>query len=148
MVVTIWNGKEFEFDWLESEKQLREMSNNELRDFRKDVINEREGCGDMSDWGLVLDEVEALIDNEIARRNKVIYTKEVALTITDIFEDILEKYDISIPDEERTGDNGEARLYGINFDETLTKVECTVIELLEKCEIDYKADTWNEGEWN
>ena len=61
-----------------------------------------------------------------------IYTQEVATDIINAFEDLLDEHDISIPDEDRTGDEGEARIYGITFAELLGKVECMVIELMEE----------------
>ena len=38
--------------------------------------------------------------------------REVAANICDLFEDVLDEHDISIPDENRQGDEDEARLYG------------------------------------
>ena len=76
-----------------------------------------------------------------------VYTKEVAKDILEPFEDLLEENNISIPDEYREGDDYEARLYGATYDDLLTKVECMIIELMERCGVDYEADTWNCGNW-
>lgn len=35
--------------------------------------------------------------------------------IVELFEELLEKHDITIPDEDRTGDESEARLYGCTY---------------------------------
>ena len=78
---------------------------------------------------------------------KKVYTKEVANSIIDLFEDLLDDYDISIPDEDRTGDDGEARLYGMTYDKLLTQVEYVIIELMERCDIDFRPAKWNEGFW-
>ena len=41
--------------------------------------------------------------------------REVAITILDSFEDLLEELGITIPDQMREEDEGEARLYGLNY---------------------------------
>ena len=50
----------------------------------------------------------------------------VAIRILDVFEEMLESKGISIPDEDRTGDVSEARLYGMTYAE----LENTIEELL------------------
>ena len=39
----------------------------------------------------------------------------IAITILELFEDLLEKHNITIPDEDREGDESEARLYGMTY---------------------------------
>ena len=39
----------------------------------------------------------------------------IAATICELFEELLDKHDITIPDDDRTGDEGEARLYGLTY---------------------------------
>lgn len=39
----------------------------------------------------------------------------IAIQILEMFEDMLEEKDITIPDEDRTGDETEARLYGMAY---------------------------------
>ena len=68
MKITIWDGREFDFDRLESKESLKIMDTDALRGFRKDVVDERDGYDDMDDYGLVLDEVESMIDNELLSR--------------------------------------------------------------------------------
>ena len=41
---------------------------------------------------------------------KNIYTRDVANNIVEAFEDLLEENDITIPDEDREGNDDEARL--------------------------------------
>jgi len=77
----------------------------------------------------------------------IVYTKEVAMSILNYFEDMLDEKDIDIPDDDRTGDPDEARLYGMTFDDLLTKTEQTIIELSEQTKTNYVADTWNMGAW-
>lgn len=50
----------------------------------------------------------------------------VAIRILDIFEDMLENKGVSIPDEDRTGDESEACLYGMTYAE----LENEIAELL------------------
>lgn len=50
----------------------------------------------------------------------------VAIRILDIFEDMLENKGVSIPDEDRTGEESEACLYGITYAE----LENEIAELL------------------
>lgn len=47
----------------------------------------------------------------------------VAIRILDIFEEMLENKGISIPDEERTGDESEACLYGMTYAELENAIE-------------------------
>lgn len=39
----------------------------------------------------------------------------IAITILELFEDLLEKHNITIPDEDREGDESEARLFGMTY---------------------------------
>ena len=50
----------------------------------------------------------------------------VAIRILDIFEEMLENKGISIPDEDRTGEESEACLYGMTYADS----ENTIEELL------------------
>ena len=50
----------------------------------------------------------------------------VAIRILDIFEEMLERKGIIIPDEDRTGDESEACLYGMTY----ADLENTIEELL------------------
>lgn len=68
MKITIWDGREFDFDGLESKESLKTMDIDALRGLRKDVVDERDGYDDMDAYGLVLDEVESMIDNELLSR--------------------------------------------------------------------------------
>lgn len=81
--------------------------------------------------------------------SKPVYTREVAKDIVELFEDLLDKYDIDIPDEDREGygSDDQARLFGTTWDTLVTDVECMIIELMERTGTDYKADKYNEGNW-
>lgn len=42
-------------------------------------------------------------------------TKGIAIMILDLFEEMLDEKGIQIPDEDRTGDDSEAALYGMTY---------------------------------
>ena len=52
----------------------------------------------------------------------------VAIRILDIFEEMLENKGVSIPDEDRTGDESEACLYGMTY----ADLENAIEELLSR----------------
>lgn len=52
----------------------------------------------------------------------------LAIRILDIFEEMLENKGISIPDEDRTGDESEACLYGMTY----ANLEDEIVTLLEQ----------------
>ena len=57
----------------------------------------------------------------------IIKLREYSVDIVELFEDILEQYNIDIPDEDRTGDESEARLYGMTY----SNLEEDVVAILE-----------------
>ena len=63
---------------------------------------------------------------------KEIYTHNVAADIVELFEDLLDENNIVISDEDRTGDEGEANLYGMTYGNLLDSVEDILVEMLEK----------------
>ena len=72
-----------------------------------------------------------------------IYTHEEAASIIELFEDVLEKYDIKVPspeDDEREPDN-MVGLYGTTYSDLLDAVEYKLIDLLDRhddfCEMKY-----------
>jgi hypothetical protein len=61
-----------------------------------------------------------------------IYTHDEAAEIVEMFENVLNKYDISVPspeDDEREDNEG---LYGSTYSDLLNNVEDKLIELLKK----------------
>ena len=50
-------------------------------------------------------------------KTNYISTRQYAANICDCFEDLLEKHDIDIPDEARTGSDRESRIYGCTYDD-------------------------------
>lgn len=57
----------------------------------------------------------------------VIKLREYSVDIVELFEDILDRYNIDIPDEDRIGDENEARLYGMTY----SNLEEDVVAILE-----------------
>ena len=73
----------------------------------------------------------------IRRYNKTcdtpkIYTHNVAAKLIDLLEDVLDKNDITSPDEEREGNEDEARIYGKVYSDLLDDVENELVDLLNK----------------
>ena len=61
---------------------------------------------------------------------KEIKLRQFSASICDVFEELLDKYDITIPDENRTGDESEARLYGEKYSDTedyVTQILCHLV---------------------
>lgn len=50
--------------------------------------------------------------------------------IVELFEDLLEEHDITIPDEDRTGDESEARLYGCTYSDLEDEVKHVLSRLV------------------
>lgn len=65
---------------------------------------------------------------------EIIYTHEEASEIVGIFEDVLDRYGISVPspeDDERGDDNG-AKLYGSTYGDLLDDVEALLIDIISR----------------
>lgn len=63
-----------------------------------------------------------------------IYTRDEAMLIVEMFEDVLDTYNIKVPspeDDEREPDN-EAKLYGSVYSDLLDNVEESLIEPLNR----------------
>lgn len=92
--------------------------------------------GDTRYSGLSLEEAVAIVEDSrdlyweqgyahayIAREDpKTIKLREYSVGICELFEDLLEEHDISIPDEDREGRPEEARLYGTTYADLEYKV--------------------------
>jgi hypothetical protein len=60
----------------------------------------------------------------------MIKLREYSVEIVELFEELLDKHDITIPDEDRTGDEGEARLYGCTYSDLEDDVLCILSQLV------------------
>ena len=82
------------------------------------------------------------LDREIA----VVSTHDMAAEIADCLEDELDREGIFVPNDEREGDEGEACLYGSDYDELLTGIEGTLIDTLEPVREGYEYENESEVE--
>ena len=57
--------------------------------------------------------------------------KQIATSILDYFEELLEEKNIDIPSDDREGADGEARLYGTEYYELETQIE-DILEYYER----------------
>lgn len=71
-------------------------------------------------------------DNVVQKEPEAIGAREWVMAICDAVEDMLEEYDVTIPDDSRVGDEGEARLYGTSFDFLSASVTDILRNLAEK----------------
>lgn len=61
--------------------------------------------------------------------------RKYSTEILEIFEELLEKHNMTIPDEDRTGDEGEARIYGMtygNLEDDVLGVLCRLLVKVKK----------------
>lgn len=85
--------------------------------------------------GLSMDEAMAIVENSnysnsvncydnaySEQEPKTIKLREYSVDICELFEDLLEENDITIPDDEREGEPDEARLYGTTYADLEYKV--------------------------
>lgn len=100
------------------EAEDQESAEEALQDMTSDELIER--IHDAVDYmGVEITDVQE-IDNGVGK------TRGVAITILDMFEDMLEEKGIAVPDEDRTGAEGEACLYGTTY----ANLEDKIVELL------------------
>ena len=66
-------------------------------------------------------------------RPKPIYTLEIAREIVELFEDLLDKHGIMIPDDDREGLDGEACLYGTTYWDLLGDVDSILVDVMNEC---------------
>ena len=75
----------------------------------------------------------------------MIKLREYSVEIVELFEDLLEEHNITIPDEDRTGDESEARLYGMtysNLEEDVLHILSQLVLMVKKLP-DAEIDTYN-----
>ncbi len=67
---------------------------------------------------------------------KSVFTHDEAAKIVEAFEDVLEKYDVTLPsgDDDERDETNTARLYGDTYSELLDYVEYVLIGMLDKYE--------------
>ena len=114
---------------------------NEFKIYKEQYNTEREEptynleMGDAIYSGLSLDEAIAIVEDSrdsywekgyahayAEQDPKTIKLREYSVDICELFEDLLEENDITIPDDEREGKPDEARLYGTTYADLEYKV--------------------------
>lgn len=91
--------------------------------------------------GLSMDEAIAIVEDSnysnsvncyenayVEQEPKTIKLREYSVDICELFEDLLEENDITIPDDEREGEPDEARLYGTTY----ADLEYNVLNILNE----------------
>ena len=66
--------------------------------------------------------------------------REYSVAIVEFFEDILEAHNIDIPDEDRTGDESEARLYWMTYANLEDDVLSLLVDLVDKLKSNANAE--------
>ena len=67
---------------------------------------------------------------------KTIKVRQIANEICEQFEDLLDKHNIDIPDDDREGNEGEAHIYGMTYAELEDKVKEILVEFAEQIKRD------------
>ena len=75
--------------------------------------------------------------------DKTIKVRQYAASVCDLFEELLDKHNITIPDDDRTGANGEGRLYGLTYFD----LELEVTEVLHRLVDEVKANPETKCEY-
>lgn len=63
-----------------------------------------------------------------------VYTHDIAAEVVELFENVLDKYNIKVPspeDDER-GDDNDAKLYGTVYYDLLDTIEWILLEVIEE----------------
>lgn len=114
---------------------------NEFKIYKEEYNTERKEptynleIGDAIYSGLSLDEAVVIVEDSrdscwekgyahaySEQEPKTIKLREYSVDICELFEDLLEENDITIPDDEREGEPDEARLYGTTYADLEYKV--------------------------
>ena len=59
-------------------------------------------------------------------------TRGLAITILEMFDNMLEEKGIMIPDEDRTGDEGEACLYGTTYADLEDQIVALLVDYIDE----------------
>lgn len=85
---------------------------------------------------------ELCIDTPLGAE-KVVFAKEYAACLIDIVEDFLEEKGIKIQNDEHEGDEGEAIIYGSDFDYLLEKFVGTIEDLCNNFSLAVDKENWS-----
>lgn len=76
--------------------------------------------------------------------DNIIKVRHTAAAICELFEELLDEHDITIPDGDRTGAEGEARLYGCTY----FNLELAVTDILRSLIEEVKSKPDVQCEYN
>lgn len=71
-----------------------------------------------------------------------VYAREFAAEIVDIFEDFLDNKGIEIPNEDKEGDEGEAIIYGTDWDSLMYEVIHVLEILCNEAGVEVNTEDW------
>jgi len=74
---------------------------------------------------MVMDKQDNMVEN-------LGLTRATAIQIIGVFEDLLDQYGILIPDDDRTGAEGEAPIYGITYGNLENKICELLYEVIDE----------------
>ena len=86
---------------------------------------------------LALDIFSQILINHFSRQ-KTLKVRNTSAEICDLFEELLDKYNITIPSDDRTGEESEARIYGKPYSD----LEDSVTEILSELCNDIKENPY------
>ena len=125
MKIKIFTDEVYEYRRIEKAEDLKMMSEDDLRDLLKDVVDERDNYKDLDTYGFVLDEVYMMIVNELDDRKLHPHLKNDFLSaIIDKIEDFLDSKGILIPNTDRDRDDpdNKTNFYGDDFDHMMNSI--------------------------
>jgi len=67
---------------------------------------------------------------------RIVKVRPIANEICELFEELLDKHNIDIPDEDREGSDEEAHIYGMTYAELEDKVKEILVDLAEQIKRD------------
>ena len=100
----------------EAEDIVQDMPTSDLLERMRDAIDYK---------GLHITSVLE-IENEMSK------SRELAINILDMFEDILDEHGIKVPDEDRTGHEDEAALYGTTYADLEDKIVALIEDYVDE----------------
>lgn len=92
-------------------------------------------------------EQKIILEEKGKTKSNEIYLRLFSAAICDLFEDLLEQHDITIPSNDREGEDGEARIYGDVYFDLEAKVTKVLAELCDEVkaapEIEINIEDYN-----
>ena len=73
-----------------------------------------------------------MIEEQSIKKAKEIYVRMFSVAVCDLFDELLDEHDITIPSDDREGEDGEARIYGDVYYDLEAKVTEVLARLCEE----------------